>query len=183
MWYMATPDRINAYPWQTGFAFSDNGVNWIKDENNPVLSIGDPGEWDEDWAVSYDIFKINDCTYNMLYIGSDLEEYYLGLATWDLCTPVESDFPKILSSFTLHQNYPNPFNPSTTIDFTLPKTEYVTLKVYNILGKEVTTLVSKKLNQGNHTYKLEGKNLVSGVYYYVIKAGEFQDVKKMILIK
>ena len=89
----------------------------------------------------------------------------------------------IPSAFTLYQNYPNPFNPSTTIEFTLPKSEYVELKVYDILGKEVATLVSRKLNQGNHTYQVDGRNLASGVYYYQIVAGEYREVKKMILLK
>ena len=83
----------------------------------------------------------------------------------------------------LFQNYPNPFNPSTTIDFTLPKPEFVTLKVYNIIGEEVATVVNDKLQSGNHTYEFDGSNLASGVYLYRIQAGEFQDVKKMILIK
>ena len=86
-------------------------------------------------------------------------------------------------SFLLNQNYPNPFNPSTKIEFTLPNSEYVELKVYNILGKEVATLVSNKLNQGSHTYQFDGKNLASGIYYYRIEAGEFQDVKKMVFLK
>ena len=87
------------------------------------------------------------------------------------------------SDFALSQNYPYPFNPSTSIEFTLPKSEHTTLKVYNILGKEVTTLVSKKLNQGNHTYTFDGKNLASGIYYYQLISGEYREVKKMILIK
>jgi photosystem II stability/assembly factor-like uncharacterized protein len=85
--------------------------------------------------------------------------------------------------FKLSQNYPNPFNPSTTIEFILPKSEFVELKVYNILGKEVSTLVSKQLNQGNHTYTFDGKNLASGIYYYQLVAGDFKQVKKMILLK
>ena len=85
--------------------------------------------------------------------------------------------------FRLSQNYPNPFNPSTTIEFTLPKSEHTTLKVYNILGKEVSTLVSRKLNQGNHTYQFDGRNLASGVYYYQLVAGDFREVKKMILLR
>ncbi len=89
----------------------------------------------------------------------------------------------IPSTFTLYQNYPNPFNPSTTIEFTLPKSEFVELKVFNILGKEVSTLVSKKLNLGNHTYQFDGKNLASGIYYYRIEAGEFHQVNKMILLR
>jgi hypothetical protein len=86
-------------------------------------------------------------------------------------------------AFTLSHNYPNPFNPSTSIEFTLPKSEFVELKIFNVLGKEVATLVSKKLNQGNHTYQFDGKNLASGIYYYQLVAGDFKEVKKMILLK
>jgi hypothetical protein len=95
----------------------------------------------------------------------------------------ESQKNQIPDVFVLHQNYPNPFNPSTTIGFTLPKSEFVELKVYNILGKEVSTLVSNKLNSGNHTYQFNGNNLASGIYYYRIQSGEFQDMKKMVLIR
>jgi hypothetical protein len=90
---------------------------------------------------------------------------------------------KVPTDFYLYQNHPNPFNPSTSIEFTLPKSEQVELKVYNILGKEVTTLVSKKLNAGKHTYQFDGKNLASGVYYYQLVAGEFREVRKMILLR
>jgi polyhydroxybutyrate depolymerase len=90
---------------------------------------------------------------------------------------------KSLNTFYLFPNYPNPFNPSTTIEFTLPKSEYVELKVYNILGKEVTTLVSKKLNQGNHTNTFDGKNLASGVYYYRLEVGNFVQTRKMVYLK
>ena len=85
--------------------------------------------------------------------------------------------------FTLYQNYPNPFNPITNIEFRLPQLEFVTLKIYNMLGKEVSTLVSMKLNPGNHTYTFDGKNLASGIYYYRLVAGEYREVKKMILLK
>jgi hypothetical protein len=95
---------------------------------------------------------------------------------------IENDIKTPLT-YSLNHNYPNPFNPTTNIKFTLPKSEFVTLKVYNILGSEITTLVNVKLQQGNHTYKFDGKNLTSGVYYYRITAGEFQDVKKMILLR
>jgi len=85
--------------------------------------------------------------------------------------------------FELIQNYPNPFNPSTTIKFTLLKSEFTTLKVYNILGKEIATLVSNKLNQGIHTHAFDGKNLANGLYYYQLVAGDYRKVKKMILLK
>ena len=85
--------------------------------------------------------------------------------------------------FSLYQNYPNPFNPSTNIDFTLPKSKFVELKVFNILGKEVANIVSNKLNQGNHTYQFDGRNLASGIYYYQLVTEDYMKVKKMILLK
>jgi hypothetical protein len=88
-----------------------------------------------------------------------------------------------IKDYILSQNYPNPFNPSTTIEFSLNKSEYVELKVYNIVGKEVATVVSNKLNQGRHTYTFDGKNLASGIYYYQLVAGDYRKVKKMILLK
>jgi len=89
----------------------------------------------------------------------------------------------IAKKFTLSQNYPNPFNPSTTIDFTLPKSKFVELKVYNILGKEVAELVSNKLRAGLHQYQFNCNDLASGVYYYQLVAGEYREVKKMILLR
>jgi len=88
-----------------------------------------------------------------------------------------------VNNFQLSQNYPNPFNPSTRIEFTLPKSEFVILKIFNIIGQEVETLVNGKLNAGNHTYQFDGSNLTSGVYMYRIEAREFQQVRKMVLIK
>jgi ligand-binding sensor domain-containing protein len=87
------------------------------------------------------------------------------------------------NGYALSQNFPNPFNPSTTIEFTLPKSEFVELKVYSILGKEVVNLVSAKLQQGKHTYTFDGENLASGIYYYQLTAGDYREVKKMILLR
>ena len=95
----------------------------------------------------------------------------------------EQDIFSVPTEYSLSQNYPNPFNPSAVIEFALPKPEYVELKVYNILGNELGTLVSQKLNQGIHTCTFDGKNLAGGVYYYRLVAGDFREVKKMILIK
>jgi len=98
-------------------------------------------------------------------------------------SPIDTESQIFVHNYQLNQNYPNPFNPCTTIEFNLPKSEFTTLKVYNILGKEVSSIVSKKLNQGNHTYQFEGKNLASGIYYYQLVAGDFRQVKKMILLR
>ena len=87
------------------------------------------------------------------------------------------------TKYSLNQNYPNPFNPLTTIEFNLPKSEFVELKVYNILGKKVATVVDDKLKAGNHSYEFDGSKLASGIYLYRIEAGNWQEVKKMILLK
>lgn len=86
-------------------------------------------------------------------------------------------------SFKLTQNYPNPFNPVTKIAYALPKSGLVTLKVYDILGKEVATLVNEVKNVGNYTVDFNASSFNSGVYFYKLEADGFSDVKKMMLIK
>jgi len=88
--------------------------------------------------------------------------------------------------FTVMQNYPNPFNPTTTIQFTLPEDALVTVKVYNILGQEVTTLADhEQFSSGSNTLEFNAGNLASGIYFYrvVVNDGRFQEVKKMVLMK
>lgn len=85
--------------------------------------------------------------------------------------------------FELMQNSPNPFNPTTSINFNLPASGFVTMKVYDISGRLVSTLVNEFKQQGSHRITFDGSNLSSGVYYYKIDAQEFTDIKKMILIK
>ena len=86
-------------------------------------------------------------------------------------------------SYTLYQNYPNPFNPITTIEFDLPKSTKVTLKIFNVLGEEVATLLSSDMLSGHHSEQWDARNYPSGIYYYQIQAGDFQEAKKMILMK
>ncbi len=86
-------------------------------------------------------------------------------------------------SFKLEQNYPNPFNPVTKIAYSLPKSGLVTLRVYDILGKEVATLVNEVKSIGNYSVDFNASNFTSGVYFYKIEANGFSDIKKMMLIK
>ena len=90
---------------------------------------------------------------------------------------------EVPSSFSLHQNYPNPFNPVTNIKFDLPKNGFVTLKVFDILGREITTLVNETLSAGSYETKWDGSSYPSGVYFYRLNSGDFMDVKKFVLIK
>jgi len=87
------------------------------------------------------------------------------------------------ASFSLEQNYPNPFNPSTTIKYNLPREEFVTLKVYNLLGQEVKTLVNEVRWAGTHEVVFDAAGLPSGVYLYKLSAGRYLDTKKMVLMK
>ena len=89
----------------------------------------------------------------------------------------------VLKAFNLSNNYPNPFNPSTTISYQLPKSEWVTIKIYDILGNEVRTLVNEHKSPGSYTVNFDAGRLSSGVYIYRIVAGEYTLAKKMMLIK
>ena len=85
--------------------------------------------------------------------------------------------------FALSQNYPNPFNPTTKIRYQLPKESKVEIKIYNILGSEVLTLLNEAKEPGTYEVELNAQNLSSGTYIYRIVAGEFVEMKKMVLMK
>ncbi len=101
----------------------------------------------------------------------------------DESVDVASSGNEVPIEFSLSQNYPNPFNPSTTISFALPKTGIVSLKIYNAIGQEVAELVNREMNAGMQSVNFEASHLSSGLYFYRISAGNFADVKKMMLIK
>jgi len=109
-------------------------------------------------------------------------QFYYGLG--ELIVSVDSEFGvEVPLSTVLHQNYPNPFNPTTSIEFYLRKSEQVSLKIYDIRGREVLTLVSDHLNAGKYHYILDGTDLASGIYYYRLKSGTFEETRKMILLR
>ncbi|MEO8167827.1 MAG: T9SS type A sorting domain-containing protein, partial [bacterium] len=92
----------------------------------------------------------------------------------------EKTFPR---SYSLYQNYPNPFNPSTVIRFDLPEVQDVSLKVFNLLGQEVANLVNGVREAGEHSVTADFTNLSSGMYFYRLSAGQFNAVKKLLVIK
>ncbi len=83
----------------------------------------------------------------------------------------------------LNQNFPNPFNPSTDISFGIPKASVITLKIYDVSGKEIMTLADGYFDTGIYNISFDGSNLSSGVYFYEMVAGDFSETKKMELIK
>ncbi len=98
-------------------------------------------------------------------------------------TLVMGNESKVPDRFVLNQNYPNPFNPTTVISYQLSAASHVTLNVYDVLGREVETLVNQKQNPGNYSVTFDGSRLSSGVYFYRVQAGAFTDVKKLMLVK
>ena len=94
-----------------------------------------------------------------------------------------SEEEQIPQGFALEQNYPNPFNPFTTIRFTVPQREYVSLVVFNSLGQEVRSLVEREEGIGSHEVEFDASNLPSGVYFYRLRAGSFVETKRLVLLR
>jgi hypothetical protein len=88
-----------------------------------------------------------------------------------------------VKDFSLEQNYPNPFNPSTTFSFNLPTKSFVSLKVFDLIGREAATIFSGELSAGSYTKKWNAANMSSGIYFYRLQAGSFIETKKLVLLK
>jgi len=86
-------------------------------------------------------------------------------------------------TYKLSQNYPNPFNPSTTIEYSIPKSSNVEVSVYNLAGQKLTTLVNKSHTPGNYQLTWDGSEYASAVYFYRIEAGDYVQTRKMLLLR
>ena len=157
-----------------GMYFSFNsGQNWyVLGEGLPVLPVGD--------------IEIHQSTNELVAGTYGRSMYKIDL---DLVSNIENDGKLIADNFLLEQNYPNPFNPNTKIKFTIPVTlsgvegSVVTLKVFDVLGNEVATLVNEEKSAGAYKINFNAEGLPSGTYFYQLNAGAFTDTKKMLLIK
>ncbi|HET9130973.1 MAG TPA: T9SS type A sorting domain-containing protein, partial [Terriglobia bacterium] len=89
----------------------------------------------------------------------------------------------IPGAYALEQNFPNPFNPTTTISFQLPAASKVSLKIYDLLGREIQTLVNGEMNPGTHQVSFEASTLASGIYFYRLNAGMYTATRKLVLLK
>jgi len=152
-----------------GFVEYD-GENWeIYTQNNSPLLSDNIHDLEEDvngniWIGCYDS---GISIYNRNGISSVFSEETISL-------PI---------SYTLLQNYPNPFNPSTTIKYNLPKDSQVQIKVFDILGRQVVELINEEKMSGTYEIKFNASSLASGIYYYQLRAGDYVETKKMILLK
>ena len=141
-----------------------------------------PGDNNFYWGLDYRVRPIN-------YINWDdftnrlrfLADYETGNIL--IVSDVEENHSNVPDNFILHQNFPNPFNPSTTISWQSPVSSWQTLKVYDILGNEVATLVNEEKPAGNYEVNFDASGLTSGIYFYQLKVGKFVQTKKMILLR
>ncbi len=119
------------------------------------------------------------------FFGPAESEMYVDDFKFELLSPTDvlQEDSGLPLNFILRQNYPNPFNPLTTIEFSIPKVEFISLKVFDILGKEVSVLVNEERSIGNYKEVFDGIDLPSGVYYYNLRAGAFSSTRKFVLLK
>lgn len=171
---------------KTWVSHGDNGVD------KPIMPLGQ-GEY---FGYSNDVKQGNITNFCNLsqntyhYPGVSLWEYnqithsyvWNEYATaWQITSVKDANSGP--SSFKLSQNYPNPFNPTTIISYSIPKTSFVTIKVYDLLGREVAVLVNKIKQAGNYSVEFAADRISSGVYFYTMYAGNFVKTKKLIVLK
>jgi hypothetical protein len=159
-----------SYNWTTStpggvFKTTDNGTQWTA--FNTGLTLGN-----NDVRTLF-------CTSTTIYAGTGGSGLFTAPIT---ATSVEEE-SSIAKSFTLSQNYPNPFNPTTVISYQLPVTSNVALRVFDIIGREVATLVNETKEAGSYEVTFNASKLASGMYFYRLQAGNFSAIKKLVLIK
>ena len=148
------------------FLSSDNGETWATaDTGLPLSSI---------WSLAS-----NDSD---LFVGT------FGDGVWsrplsELGLLPKEEIEEVPTQFFLSQNYPNPFNPSTTISFTIPQSSIVNLKIFDLLGQEVETIVNERFDTGSYSRQWDATDQPSGVYFYRLQAGDFTETKKLILLR
>ena len=132
-----------------------------------------------DFVDQYDNFNAYG---NLEYLDQDPATAPKWLAMFEAITSAETE-SFLPSGFSLRQNYPNPFNPTTTIEFSIPRSENVSIDIYNLLGQKVTRLIDKVMVSGVHTANWDASNVSSGIYFYRLQAGDFVQTRKMLLLK
>ncbi len=157
-----------------GFDLNQNyNIDFYADHNGN--SVYDAPPTDHAWRITFNS-ATGDYTTDFTHNTNFTDIQWPG-------TSAVGDETITVDKYYLEQNYPNPFNPSTTISFSLPATEFVTLKVYNAIGKEVKTLVSSELVKGTYNINFDAAGLSSGMYFYRLESGSNFQVKKMMLLK
>lgn len=168
-------------------SISDTNVTNSTVSNNSSFGSIAPGEIKT--ALNYSIFtNIHPDSLGQLPITIDIfsneKHYWTDDTTINVVLASINSNVLLPTKYCLKQNYPNPFNPTTTIEFQIPNSQFVTLKIYNILGQEISTLVSEKLTAGSYKFNWDASHLGSGIFYCLLEAGNvFKQTKKIILMK
>ena len=186
-------ENNNVIEWVWQILEGSNWVNWWKqiykyDENNNHIETitldPDGNNWVNTtrYAMTYDENKNR---LDMLVQNWQAGNWWNSRKhtyTYEDITEVEQ-LTEGIKVYRLSNNYPNPFNPTTIISYSIPKQSTVTIKVFDVLGRDVSVLVNEEKPVGNYEVEFDASNLTSGVYFYRIQAGDFIDVKKMVLLK
>lgn len=171
--------------WKTATEINNKGFEVQRLQDNEIKGpddwqvigfINGSGTTAEEHTYSFNDEGVSEGTYHYRVRQIDLD----GSSTYTKAVEAEVTSP---SEFILGQNYPNPFNPTTTIKFSIPTKSFVTLKVYNILGREAASLVNDVKEAGSYNISFDAKNLSSGIYLYKLEAGKFISTRKMLFLK
>jgi len=176
---------VAGHMWMNGIAQSNSQAMTATSRygKGRVAAVGDSSPADDSTGQSgnklYNGWNESGVPNNILFLNISL---WLigGNSTTDVKEVNVNEHPV---NFELSQNYPNPFNPSTTISFTLPVSGFTSVKVFDVLGKEVATLVSENISAGSHTVQWNGEHFGSGIYFYRMNSGSFMNTKKFLLQK
>ncbi len=180
--YKGSGDPASADSWDVNVIFDIWEYSGISPTADPTITprffYGYPaGDMDQDGKDEYAF--VNYSADFSLYP----EDVYAWLIEIDKAVSVDDDAELAPNSFGLKQNYPNPFNPSTSIEYSVADNEFISLKVYDVLGNEISTLVNETKSAGNYSVNFDASQLPSGVYLYKLNAGNFTETKKMMLVK
>ena len=156
----------------------------IPDMNGTVLQTS-AGNYEYVFTYKRETDWQDTSIYTVAFVQNDLglKEVLNCASARTLITALNNVSSEIPNEFALHQNFPNPFNPSTTIGFTLPQKGVVKLAIFNVLGKEVSTVINQALNAGEYRINFNGEMLSSGVYYYNLTTKDVNVTRSMILLK
>lgn len=189
-WNLVTNSGINPNNRSKTVFFLDANNGWVSSKdnsNNPYIQHTTNGG--VSWETQFTPFSDpngNNAIFSVFFINAQtgwITGDYGRIAKYTGITSIDDEFIGVID-FSLKQNYPNPFNPTTVINFTVPgENTLVTLRVYNSLGEEVSTLINNVVTAGNHQVNFDAAGFSSGVYLYTLTAGSFSDSRKMILMK
>ncbi|HQT91598.1 MAG TPA: T9SS type A sorting domain-containing protein, partial [Candidatus Kryptobacter bacterium] len=185
--WTAASNGLGSFPWVDAFAVSGTNLFAGSYFNGVFLSTDNGSSWSRvnsgltDTTVT--ALAVNDSNIFASTSGSSENAGVWRRPLSEMITAVTESHVSSPANFSLGQNYPNPFNPTTVISYQLSAVSHVTLKVYDVLGREVGTLVNQKEGAGTYSVTFDGSRLPSGVYFYRITAGNFVDIKKLVLLK